>query len=267
MKSLVSLDVVDGPFKLTPAELEGAAKSLKLESLYLAGVDLVEGRDSVSCGKLVKWALESRRLMEVVLHWADPTCIEELVEGEMPVWKIMATMRGSTLSHWRWFRFTHTGVMAFQYGDPPEFAEKMFLQLYDNVDDGESLLKAEWYEGHVSYMVELRYDEVPDVRCLHYERYDSYSVDTVYKLRLDLPFDFYDGLDDNIKVSLDQIGLRVMVALADRRDHVRPLEETPPSRPPRQARRSSLSSRESLSSYYAFTESTRASTDGRRSSP
>ncbi|KAF4687476.1 hypothetical protein FOZ60_003950 [Perkinsus olseni] len=232
MENLLSLDVVDGPFELSPSQLAEVLESPHLEGLYLAGVDLVEdevgktGRPRMSCGQFIKASLESQRLMEVVLQWSDPTCLDRLA-GDSPAWLTLASMRGSTLSQWRWLRITSTGVMGFQYGDPPDFAEKMFLQQYRDVDDGESLIRAEIRLG-------------------------------------DLPADFYWYLDDEKKAVLGQIALRVAVAMADRNAERLSLADTPPMVRP--ARRSSVSTRESFGSRYApsvMTESTRASSGGR----
>ncbi|KAF4660181.1 hypothetical protein FOZ61_004208 [Perkinsus olseni] len=187
MANLLSLDIVNGPFELSPSQLGEVLESPRLECLYLAGVDLVEdegvgrtGRPRMSCGEFIKASLESQRLMEVVLKWSDPTCLDRL-SGDAPAWLTLASMRGSTLSQWRWLRITSTGVMAFQYGDPPDFAEKMFLQQYRDVDDGESLIRAEIRLG-------------------------------------DLPADFYYQYidDEKKKAVLGQIALRVAVAMADR---------------------------------------------------
>ncbi|KAF4701933.1 hypothetical protein FOZ62_006761, partial [Perkinsus olseni] len=237
MENLLSLDVVDGPFELSPSQL-GVLDSPRLECLYLAGVDLVEDegvgeteRPRMSCGQFIKVSLESQRLMEVVLQWSDPTCLDRLA-GDSPAWLTLASMRGSTLSQWRWLRVTSTGVMAFQYGDPPDFAEKMFLQQYRDVDDGESLIRAEILLGH-------------------------------------LPDDFYQCIDDEKKAVLGQIALRVAVAMADRNAERLSVADTPPP-VVRPARRSSVSTRESFGSRYApsaMTESTRASSGGRFSSP
>ncbi|KAF4739376.1 hypothetical protein FOZ62_013290 [Perkinsus olseni] len=237
MENLLTLDVVDGPFELTPSQLVEVLESPRLECLYLAGVDLVEDegvgrtrRPRMSCGQFIKAALESQRLMEVVLQWSDPTCLDRLA-GDSPAWLTLASMRGSTLSQWRWLRVTSTGVMAFQYGDPPDFADKMFLQQYEYVADGESLVKAEIQLG-------------------------------------DLPADFYRYVDNEKKAVLGQIALRLAVAMADRNGERLSLPDTPPMVRP--ARRSSVSTRESFGSRYApsvMTESTRASSGGRFSSP
>ncbi|EER20248.1 M protein, serotype 49 precursor, putative [Perkinsus marinus ATCC 50983] len=130
----------------------------------------------MGCAEFVKICLESERLMEL-----------NQLAGETPLFLTLMNLRGSTLSHWRWFRLTKTGVMAFQYGDPPEFAEKMFLQQYEGVKDGESLVRAE--------------------------------------IQLDFPEDFYQYVSDEVREMLDQIALRVMMVLADRSSDVVSLQE------------------------------------------